>query len=1007
MQFNKFTYLMRIFFLSLLLIVIGLSGCSTKKKKGETSKLSKFYHNMTSKYNGYFNANELYVEALVSLRAANVDNYNEIIEVMDYVSVNNPKMVAPEMERAIEKLVTVATLHEKGDYVDDCYVLMAKAQFLKQDYLTCTETLEYFREEFNPQNPRGRAFQKKKLDRKAKAKIKEKERKEKQKEKEDAKKLLAKQKETEKREKERQREAEKKQREKDRKVAANARKKGGTTARKRVPLNQKGKEDELAQTTNAANADSTQQQPNISKPATTAPAPPAVENVAEEVVQVRKTLVNDNTSYYEGLVWLAKSYVRTGKYANADFLLNDLERLAGLRKEARIELAPTRAEYYIKTGRYQDAIPYLEEAILSAPSGNLKGRYSFIIGQILMMDAQYKSALPYFKYAKSKSSDFKLRFMAELSMVKSGILSGGRSRSEMAGQLEKMLKERKYEEYQDHIYYAMAEIELSGGDKNKGIEYLKKSLSSDGKDASLKSEAYYVIAGVSYDNMDYINAKLYFDSTLTVMPKSDLRYMRAKKMVDNLSEIATHMQTVLLQDSLLKLGELPKEELEKRAKKILAEEIAAGKKNAPAQGKPGAATPPGGAAINLSSNFYAYNPVQIQKGIQDFKKTWGEIRLEDNWRTSASRAAMAALDNSSPDKPKDEYSDVNLTDADFKRIMGNVPVTLAQKDRSYGLIKKALLQLGILFRNNVENYEKSIEALTSLNERFPFHEDEAESFYYLYLSHKDLGNTEKAEYYKRELVKKYPDSKFAKILTDPEYVKRLLAENKSLDQYYDITYGLYEKGYYAEAQKRVQESFNLYGVTNKLAPKFNLLNAFCLGFLDSDEAYQNGLREVVVKHPNTPEATKASEILRFLTGDISAMNVVSSDEDVDKFQAEDDKRHYVAVVLFSYEDEVLQKAKISVSEYNKSYHKQDRLQLADVILSKEEQTQIILVRTFDNKAKSMDYYNGVLKNREAFISATIANYDVFPITQKNYREMLKQRTHNNYRVWFNKENGSN
>lgn len=1005
MHFKKNSNIIRIFFVSFIVLIFCLSGCSTKKKKGETSKLGKFYHNMTSKYNGYFNANELYKEALITLRAANNDNYNEILEVMDFVSVDNPKVVAPSMDKAIEKLVTVATIHEKGDYVDDCYVLMAKAQFLKQDYLSCTETLEYFREEFNPQNPRGRAFQKKKLDRKAVAKIKQKEKKEKQKEKEDIRKTAAKEKEAERRTKEKQREEERKQREKERRVAASARKKGATSSKKRVPLSQKGITEKDTIDDIVVKTDSIGRENNSTKTIEKLPNP--TEYIASDVAQVRKTPVNDNTSYYEGLVWLVKSYIRTGKYANADFLLNDLERLSGLREEARIELAPARAEYFIKIGQYQDAIPYLEDAILSAPSNNLKGRYSFIVGQILMRDGQYRLAGNYFKAAKSKTSDFKLRFMAELNMAKCGILSGGKSKSQMASQLENMLKERKYEDFKDHIYYAMAEIELAKGNKDKGVEYLKKSLGSKGLDNSLKAEAYYVIAKAVYDNMDYVSSKHYFDSTLTVMPKTDIRFKEAKTMVGNLQEIATHLQTVSLQDSLLKLSDLPREELEKMAKKILAEEIAANKKTTSNPSKSANPPAPTGGNINLSSNFYAYNPIQVQKGIQDFKKTWGEIKLEDNWRTSASRAYSKQIEGVADDKDKDEYSDINLTDVDFKRIMGNVPLTLAQKDRSYGMIKNALMQLGILFRTNVENYEKSIEALSSLNERFPFHENEAESYYYLYLSYKDIGNFEKSEFYKRELLKKYPDSKFAKILTDPEFVKKLVAESNSLVKYYDITYALFEKGYYAEVQKRVKEAFDTYGPNNTFAPKFALLNSFCAGFLESDEAYQNGLREVVVKYPNTPEAIKAAEILRFLTGDPNALNIVSPDEDIEKFKSEDDKRHYVAIVLYSYDDETLQKAKISVSNYNKNYHKQERLQLNDIILSKEEQTQLILVKTFDNKAKSMDYYNGVLKNKDAFISEPQLIYELFPITPANYREMLKQRTHNNYKIWFNREYGSN
>jgi len=115
--------------------------------------LGKAYQNTTAYYNGYWNAKEILRESMITLRLANVDDYNKILEVEDFVSVDNPKMVKAEMDKIIEKVTTVAQLHEPSDWVDDCYVMMAKAQYLKQEYETAEETLQYFQEDFNPSNP--------------------------------------------------------------------------------------------------------------------------------------------------------------------------------------------------------------------------------------------------------------------------------------------------------------------------------------------------------------------------------------------------------------------------------------------------------------------------------------------------------------------------------------------------------------------------------------------------------------------------------------------------------------------------------------------------------------------------------------------------------------------------------------------------------------------------------------------------------------------------------------
>ena len=169
--------------------ITALLSCVTKKKRGETSGFGKIYHNTTAYYNGYWNAKEIYRESMLTLRLASKDDYNKILEVEDFVSVDNPKMVKAEMDKIIEKVTTVAQLHQPSDWVDDCYVLMAKAQYMKQEYETAEETLTYFQEDFNPSNPYGRNYKSKKPTGKAAKKVREAERKEQEKERKEQKKI--------------------------------------------------------------------------------------------------------------------------------------------------------------------------------------------------------------------------------------------------------------------------------------------------------------------------------------------------------------------------------------------------------------------------------------------------------------------------------------------------------------------------------------------------------------------------------------------------------------------------------------------------------------------------------------------------------------------------------------------------------------------------------------------------------------------------------------------------
>ena len=53
-------------------------ACVTQKSRSDVSPIKKFNHDLNSEFNGYFNANELFEAALVSLDETHSDNYNKL-----------------------------------------------------------------------------------------------------------------------------------------------------------------------------------------------------------------------------------------------------------------------------------------------------------------------------------------------------------------------------------------------------------------------------------------------------------------------------------------------------------------------------------------------------------------------------------------------------------------------------------------------------------------------------------------------------------------------------------------------------------------------------------------------------------------------------------------------------------------------------------------------------------------------------------------------------------------
>ena len=1011
--------MLRLFTLSALLVIV--SGCVTTKKRGEVSKFKKFYHNVTSEYNGYFNANELMVESEKILRESNQDNYTKILDVIDYAGVSDPKIVYPQLDKAIQKVTTVAALHQPGDWVDDCYVLMGKAQYMKQDYASTVETLEYFQNAFNPSNPYGRNYQKKRL--KAGSpearKEREKEREEKQKTVADERKAKEKEREDARKEAEKL----KKQQAKEREEAAKARKSssrssstpqrssGSTSRSTRTPNPRTTRATNKPAPTNPQNVNTEAKKDTVvtdtTKDQPIAEKKESVNNIQAQPVQkpaAPPKEYSDGTSYNEGLLYLAMAYTRMEKFSNAEYLLKRLDEIQGHTKEVKYGLAPAFADLKVRSGKYEEAIPYLEQAIKTTKKKELKGRYNFILGQILQNRGDYRNAAQYFaKASKSSGRNFKMGFMASLNQIKNNAISGGRSASSVAGQLEKMLNEDKNKEYKDQIYFAMAEVEMSRNNEEKAKEYFSKSVASNSANPSLKSEAYYQIAQMYMPVKEYYKAKLYIDSCLLNLPQLDTRYEELSLQSKKLENTARFMQLVAEADSSLALSKLSKEDL----RKLALERRKAGVTNpqtAPEPEKTSSLDKTYTRSLMGNSTFFAYNPVNVERGKNDFKSKWGNIPLLDDWRRSskAGNSAAGVNENDKNDEYQNRLLSNRISEEEIKQILSDIPMDEESINRTKEKLYDALFGLGKAVKLDLDDSDLSNKYLERLITEKPDHVQKLEILYLLYRNYYESNDLSNAERVKKLILNQFPESNYAKVITDPNYAKSLADKVVTLDKFYDVTYQYFENKDYPAVLSRISEATATFGPNNDYMPRFSLLKAISTGNTQGKEAYIDALQETIVRYPSAPETIKAKEILRFLKGDEAAFNEVKTEEVETEFTKNDNERHYVVVVLFDYSDEVLQKAKLAANDYNQQFYSLSNLKIGEQTLNKEENTQLLLVRTFDNFAKANDYYINVYKDLQKFIPQELTGYELYPISQINFRKMISQRTHKRYRAFFEK-----
>ena len=111
--------------------------------KNSDSWMGKQWHNTTAHYNTYFNANEKWNETVTTMRENNPDDFRTFLEIYNIGSQEGLKANLGAMDEIVKKVSTMIDRHPRSKWVDDAYLLMAKAYFMKGDFNAAADLCEF------------------------------------------------------------------------------------------------------------------------------------------------------------------------------------------------------------------------------------------------------------------------------------------------------------------------------------------------------------------------------------------------------------------------------------------------------------------------------------------------------------------------------------------------------------------------------------------------------------------------------------------------------------------------------------------------------------------------------------------------------------------------------------------------------------------------------------------------------------------------------------------------
>ncbi|MDR2119323.1 MAG: tetratricopeptide repeat protein [Tannerella sp.] len=594
----------------------------------------------------------------------------------------------------------------------------------------------------------------------------------------------------------------------------------------------------------------------------------------------------------EARIWQARCYAEMNWLFEAESMLDNLNK-NGFPDANRDDYDRVYADCLIKGGRFEEAIPYLQKAIKSEKNRRQKSRMRYLLGQLYKETGQHDAAYKTFGKVAASNPPYELEFAARIRQTE--VFPDADTRK-ILKMLNRMARNSKNKDYLDQVYYAVGNIYMNSRDTARAIENYSLGVEKSVRNGLDKAICNIRLGDIYFTRKDYVNAQPCFSEALSGIQKEHRDYDRVYRLSAVLDELVVYVESVHLQDSLQAIARMPEAErlalidkiiedyIEKEKKaqeeaekeRYLAEQSMTGSSlNRPGMQSnigmvPGPPTAAGG------SSFYFYDPQVVAQGKAQFQSKWGKRPLEDHWRRRNKVMAMQEENESMAEDLKFDEEGNPIIAVDSAQLLMDslsadpksreyylqqIPLSEDDLEASDLIIADGLFNMGMIYKDKLENKDLAIEAFEELERRFPDNKYRMDYYYHAYLIALRYRDEALGEKYKSLLTEAFPESDYAVAVADPNYEYNIRMMDAVQDSIYETTYAAYLNGDTATVRRNGKSFGNTYPLS-KLIPKFMFIDALTYVQADDVEGFKAALNLLVTKYPQADVSELAGEMLK-------------------------------------------------------------------------------------------------------------------------------------------------
>ena len=729
----------------------------------------------------------------------------------------------------------------------------------------------------------------------------------------------------------------------------------------------------------------------------------------------------------EAMIWNARCAIRQSYFTRAEEQINEAKYYVQPKNSKKLNLlyAAAAAEYHLTApdGDYETATNFIDDILKNKPKKDFGIRMHYILGQLYEKLEQPAAAHENFLLVAKKSNSYELEFNARMHLATNYDGSPAR-RAQIMKELNKMLKEEKNEPYRDQIYYAMSEVNRIDEDTTERIVNLAKSVAAYKENGFQRTHSAIQLANLYFLQEKYPQAKAYYDTAATSMPKSYPNYDEIKQKSVVLTDLFDNLQIIVVQDSLQRIAKMSEKERDRWVKgKIAAYKAEKARKEKEERDKELALQSALGYQnynqlnnTGGSNKWYFYNTSLMQAGKTEFLRRWGTRKLEDNWRISNKQQMsfedMANLnDPNAKNKDDTEYDDdgnpIAKRETDPEKELyytQDLPLTPGAIDTSNEMIAEAMYQAAIIYFDLLNDVPRGMDMLDKFYSRFPDHALAPSVLFIQYNRYKEMGSS-KEETPKQIILTKYADTDYARLIREPDYYKKLAEENQKMERQYETAYQAYTEKQWKRVISLSDEALAV--CTDKpLRAKYTYIRAVSVGQVQNKEAYRAALETVLSEYGDQPVAELARILLAELDPvPVSQPTAAAAAENASAgkspFVYAPNDWHYVTLIVDVHQRNVMT-LKTDISNFNREFYSLQKFTINSFYISQDK--QIVTVSRFENKEAAMDYYHAISRHEK--FSGDIASevITLYVMSAANYSNYYKQKNIRSQYGDFFKEN---